>query len=144
MPEYQVIKRGDVPNAWQIGSRMPEFPKVRLHRGGTLFFSVLATEIMGDADCRVLAEYDETQRTLKLTTAGKVLPEGVTAADCFPMRIRSGKHNRRPQGAISIKALLTWLGVKYKYTAQDLEIMAIDRKARSLTVVLPVESPIKP
>ena len=138
MPEFEVIKRGDVPNAWQIGSRIPESPKVRLHRGGTLFFSVLATQVMGREDCRVLAAFDESARTLKFTAVDLLhLPDGVTEADCFPMRIRSGKHNRRPVGAISIKALLTWLGVRQKYNAQDLEITNVDTKGRSITVVLP-------
>lgn len=136
MPEFQVIKRQDVPNAWQIGKRLPEGPKVRLHRSGTLFFSVVAVAALGEEDCRVMVEFDEVAHTLKFTVAEK-LPRGVTEEDCFPMRIRKGPHNRRPIGMMSLRALFNFIGFEVG-TPRDLEIAAIDATSRSITLKLPV------
>lgn len=138
MPEFQLIKRQDVPNAWQIGKMGPRSPKARLHSSGTILFSVLAAAVLGDRDCKVLIEFDEAARTLKFTVADK-LPRGVSEADTFPLRIRcTGPANRRPIGMISLKALFNYIGFKWSgVPAVDLDITAIDAAARSITLVLP-------
>lgn len=134
MPE--LIKRQEVPNSWQVGLRGPEAPKVRLHKGGTLFFSVLAAEVLGDRDCRLLLEWDEQERTLKFTAVEK-LPDGVEEADTFPMRIRVNPGAKRPIGMLSVKALLSYLGFKYRGQPEDFPIAALDKRRRSITLVLP-------
>jgi hypothetical protein len=134
----QIVKRTDVPNAWQIGTRAPNGPKVRLHSGGTLFFSVMAAELFGTEDCKVLAEYDEAARTLKFTAVDGKLPRGVSPEDCFPMRIRTQTHGRRKIGMISIRALLTYIGFQWSGgKGQDFDVKEIDRAARSITLALP-------
>lgn len=136
MPEFQLIRRQDVPNAWKIGSREPDGPKARLHRGGCLYFSVQAAAALGTQDCMVIAEFNKPKRTLKFT-AMDTLPDGITEDDCFPLRIRvTGPHNRRAIGMVSIRALLNHIGF-WQSGPVDFPIVAMDEKNRSVTLVLP-------
>lgn len=131
-----VVKRAEIPHAWQVGKRKPDPAKVRLHKGGTLFFSVLAVKAMGSKDCRVLAEYDEDKRWLKFTVVDR-LPRGIAFEDTFKMRIRTGIHNKSPIGMISIASLLSYIQYKTKGIAEDMKIISLDEEERSVTLELP-------
>jgi hypothetical protein len=138
MAEFQVIKRADIPRAGTLAERKL-VPQVRLHKGGALYFSVLAAEVFGDRDCRVLAEFDEASSILKLTVAEK-LPQGISEADCFPMRIRKqSKNSKRPIGIICVKALLGYIGFTENGQSQDFKITALDPRERSISFILPAE-----
>lgn len=142
MPEFALIKRTEVPNAWQVGTHELGGPKARLHRRGCLYFSVQAAAVMGTEDCRVLAEYDEAACTLKFTRMENRLPRGISESDLFPMRIRTpGPNNRRPIGMISILALLKYIGFELTDGPVDFPIVAIDAEARSITLSLKCSSP---
>jgi hypothetical protein len=139
MAEFQVIKRSNIPLAGSIADRRL-VPVARLHKGGTLYLSVLAAEALGDRDCRVLAEFDEQSSVLKLTVADK-LPVGISQEDCFPMRIRKQtKGSKRSIGQICVKALLRYIGfTENGGRSQEFQIAALDPRERSITLVLPAE-----
>ena len=136
MPEFAMVRRSDIPNAWTVGERELHGPKARLHRTGCLYFSVQATAVMGAEDCKVLAEFDEEARTLKFSVMGDRLPHGLTEKDLFFMRIRcTGPNNRRPIGMISMRALLRHIGFERRGPL-DFPILAIDAAERSITLSL--------
>lgn len=131
-----LVRRQDVPNSWQVGQREPDAPKCRLHKGGTLFFSVRAAEVLGDRDCKVLCEFDESRRTIKFTAVEK-LPQGIEDADTFPMRIRIHVGSRHPIAMLSCRALLRHVGFDVDDVPKDFPVAALDPRERSITLVVP-------
>jgi hypothetical protein len=134
MPEFRIVRRTDVP----ANDKMPKLaqpPHARLHSGGTLFLNVLATEVISDSDCGILVEYDDQANTLKLSNPEK-LPRGVSESDCFPMRVRCGKKQRRATGMISMKRLLRHIGYQIN-GACDFPVKHVDKENRSITVEVP-------
>ena len=123
-----------MPNAFSL-QRKAKAPHARLHRGGTLFLSVIATEILADKDCGLLVEYDEHAATLKLSNPER-LPRGIEEADTFPLRVRKGKNQKRPLGLISVKSLLRHIGFAADGN-YDFPVAATDRPNRSITLTMP-------
>lgn len=142
MSEFRIVKKSDIPGADRVfGGSRPSGPLARLHKTGTLHLSVLAVEPLGiDADCYVLAEYDEISSILKLTVPDK-LPRGVSQDDCFPMRVRKFK-GQRPMGVLNMKLLLSYIGFTIN-GGQRLEIAGIDAKERSISLMLPMSQAVQ-
>ena len=138
MSEFRIVKKSDIPN---VSSRSfgvgPLRPQARLHKGGTLFLSVMAVEpLQVREDCYVLAEFDEASSVLKLSVPEK-LPRGVSESDCFVMRVRKLKGNQRPMGMLNVKPLLGFIGFKMNGGGQRFEIAGIDAEERSISLTLP-------
>ena len=135
MPEFRVVKRGDVP---VLNQKRPDIPHVRLSKAHTLLLSVKATELLSNfQECRLLIEYDEDANTLKLSNPER-LPAGVAIEDCFPMHLNRGqKASHRPMGAVAIRALLRYIGYTGNGGSVELPVQSADRQTRSLSLALP-------
>lgn len=139
MSEFRIVKRSDIPGASKDRlSAKASTPNARLHKGGTLFLSVLAIEPLGvDADCYVLAEFDEQSSVLKLSVP-ETLPRGVSESDCFTLRVRKLKGSHRPMGMINMKPLLKYIGLKIN-GGYRFEIAGVDTEEHSISLVLPMD-----
>lgn len=134
--EFRVVKRMDVPT-------QPRHRAVRawakMTKAGALYFNVIACEALGNQDCLVLAEFDETAHILKFTVIDKP-PRGITEADLFPMKIKMHAHSKRPAATILIGSLLRYIGFSMNGKRSiDFPIAALNAEERSISVVVPVE-----
>lgn len=141
MPEL-LIRRTDVPTKGRTPRKSLK-PAARLHRSGTLYFSVRATEVLGRSeDCLVTVTFDEDTKILKFRVADNAagLPRGVSEADCFMMRIAKGKNEQthRPQAKICLQSLFHYIGFA-RDGSQNFEIVKMEPVEHSVSVRLPKE-----
>lgn len=131
MAAFQIIKRTDVPAAHF--SREAGAPNVRLHKGGQMFFSKRAAEVLGHDHPLLVVAFDEEAGKLKLM-AVEMPPKGLDLEDCFPLRVKNNHMLFNPA------ALLRHIGFHRKTKeSQALEVVDIDAARHTLTVVLPQE-----
>lgn len=139
MPEFQVIRRTDVPRGQSTTERANK-PSVRMHRSGVLYFSVMAMQALSDQqDCRVIVEFDPATRILKFTVPDK-LPQGLTESDFFTVRTRKTKKSKRVQGLFSANALFHYIGLPCNQN-KILPIVGVDPQHRSVSIRVPAEEP---
>lgn len=141
MSEFSVIRRVDVPKSL-TGRKRAQYPQVRLHAGGRLHFSVLAVQALGNQDCEVMVEFDESESILKFTTitAKEKLPRGITENDLFPVTIRPGKTGHRPIGTVSIRSLLKHIGHPLNgKRSHEFPIVEMDPVGHSISVSVPTD-----
>lgn len=131
-----IVRRSDLP----VPARGPlaRMPHARMHKSGMLFLSVVGLEALGSRDCQVMVEFDEETKVLKFTAVDKP-PRGITEADLFQVRVRTGKKNKRPFGMIYVKGLLRFIGYPPNGESLDFPVAAFDPVNRSISLVLPVE-----
>ena len=130
---FKFVKRSLLPSPKRFNGKMAGQPHVRLHRGGTLYFSKMATEVFGDFG-RAIIEYDEDAQTLKFTAVDKP-PRGLAEDDTFLIT----RHNHK--GAvmnccIAAKRLLKYLGFEYS-EAIDFTVDAINSETHTIVLGIP-------
>lgn len=135
MPEFFIVKRADLPISRGPVARMPH---ARMHKSGNLFLSVVSVEALGNQDCGLLVEFAEKEKILKFT-AVEQLPRGITEADLFQLRVRTGKKNKRPMGMVYIKGLLRLIGYAPNGESLDFPVAAFDPLNRSISLTIPAD-----
>ena len=135
MSEFRIVKRADLPVATR--GPKPRPATARLHKQGFLYLSVSAIQVLGNQDCRVMVEFDEQERILKLT-AVDYPPKGIEESDLFQVRTRIGKGNRNPLGMLYIGGLLRYIGCVLN-PPLELPVAAVDARNRSISLVLPCD-----
>ena len=134
MPEFRVVKRGDIPRS---RNRYPNrIPKANLSKTGNLVLSVGAVEALGSRNCGVLAEFDEQSKVLKLTAVDQP-PRGLDQDDLFNLAVRGTKRMSRPLGMLYLGKLLQYIGCKVN-GSRSLPITT-DPGNRSISFTLPAE-----
>ena len=136
MSEFRIVKRTDVPMATR-GPHAPRVVSARLHKTGNLYLSVSAIQVLGSHNCRVMVEFKEEERILKITAVDHP-PRGIEEAALFPVRAYTAKRNKNPLGMLYIGALLRYIGCPLKSPLQ-LPVAAVDAPNRSISLVLPCD-----
>lgn len=107
---FKFVKRSLLPSKNRFNGKMAGQPHVRLHKGGTLYFSKMAGEVFAGRG-RAVIEYDEEAQTLKFTAVDKP-PRGLAEDDTFLIT----RHNHKGavvNSCIAAKRLLKYLGFEY-------------------------------
>ena len=130
---FKFVKRSLLPSTNRFNGKMAGQPHVRLHKGGTLYFSKMAGEVFASRE-RAVIEYDEDAQTLKFTAVDKP-PRGLAEDDCF-LITRHNYKGAAVNSCIAVKRLLRYLGFEYAQPI-DFPVSAMNLETHSIELVIP-------
>lgn len=130
---FKFVKRSLLPPKNRFNGKTAGKPHVRLHKGGTLYFSKMAGEAFAGRG-RAVIEYDEDAQTLKFTAVDKP-PRGLAEEDCF-LITRHQHKGSVINCCIAVKRLLKYLGFEFAQPI-DFPFVQMNLETHSIELMIP-------